>query len=530
MKDLAALLLPAEQRVHFLEEVKATLNPVQFETVRAVFEGAAELLGIVEANKTSIGRLCAQIFGPKTEKGRRLCGGLAKEAQPGKNRPGHGRGSHRRYTGARRIGVAHPDLKAGDPCPDCGRGKLRRQKEPARTVKLTAQPPVAANIHEMERLRCDACNTLFTAPAPEEAKGDKYDPTVGVMTGLLRYGSGMPSYRLERLQASVGVPLPAAVQWEQTVRTVEHLEVVKEHMMHLGAQAPLIHNDDTTMRIAGVRKEIEAEKKPGRTGIFTSGIVCEGLEEGRVSIRILLTGRNHAGENLGRVLDRRAKGLPPPLQMCDGLEHNEPSEHATKLCHCNVHARRQFVDIRTSFPEECRKVVEALGKVYEVEAQCRKQKVGPEERLRRHQEQSGPVMEAMRQEFQERMDQKKIEPNSGLGGAVKYMLGRWSTLTMFLKVPGAPLDNNETERLLKNAILHRKNSLHYRTQRGADVGDTFMTVIETCRANGVNPFEYMLAIVRNPKAVRADPGRWMPWNYEQATAGESGDPPTPQQP
>ena len=84
--------------------------------------------------------------------------------------------------------------------------------------------------------------------------------------------------------------------------------------------------------------------------------------------------------------------------------------------------------------------------------------------------------------------------------------------------------------LLKNAILHRKNSLHYRTQRGADVGDTFMTVIETCRANGVNPFDYMLAIVRNPKAVRADPGRWMPWNYEQATAGESGDPPTPQHP
>ncbi len=131
---------------------------------------------------------------------------------------------------------------------------------------------------------------------------------------------------------------------------------------------------------------------------------------------------------------------------------------------------------------------------------------------------------------EQQMDQKKIEPNSALGGAVKYTLKRWSTLTMFLKVPGAPIDNNEAERLLKNAILHRKNSLHYRTQRGADVGDTFMTVIETCRANGVNPFDYMMAVVRNPEAVRADPGRWMPWNYEQATAGESGDPPTPQQP
>jgi transposase len=527
MKDLAALL-PAEQRARFLEEVKATLTPAQFETVRAVFEGAAELLGILEAKKISIGRLRARIFGPKTEKGRRLCGGPTRE-NPGqeKKRPGHGRTSHRRYTGARRIQIPHSHLKAGDPCPDCGRGKLRRQKEPTRTVKVTAQPPVAAIIHEMERLRCDACNLLFKAPEPEEAKGDKYDPTVGVMVGLLRYGSGMPFYRLERLQKSIGVPLPAPVQWEQVVRTSKDLEVVVDYMMQLGAQAPLIHNDDTTMRIADVRKEIEADRKAERTGIFTSGIVCQGLEEGRVSIRILLTGRNHAGENLGRVLDRRAKGLPPPLQMCDGLKHNEPSKHATELCHCNVHARRQFVDIRSSFPEECRKVVETLGKVYEVEAQCRKAKVGPEERLRRHQQQSRPVMEAMRQEFQERMDQKKIEPNSGLGGAVKYLLERWSTLTMFLKVPGAPLDNNETERLLKNAILHRKNSLHYRTQRGADVGDTFMTVIETCRANGVNPFEYMLAIVRNPKAVRADPGRWMPWNYEQANKPEQPPAPTP---
>jgi hypothetical protein len=59
-------------------------------------------------------------------------------------------------------------------------------------------------------------------------------------------------------------------------------------------------------------------------------------------------------------------------------------------------------------------------------------------------------------------------------------------------------------------LLHRKNSLHERTQRGADVRDRFMTVIEIFRANGVNPFDYMLAMARNPEAVRADPGRWMP--------------------
>lgn len=93
-------------------------------------------------------------------------------------------------------------------------------------------------------------------------------------------------------------------------------------------------------------------------------------------------------------------------------------------------------------------------------------------------------------------------------------------------MPGAPLDNNTAERLLKTEILHRKNSLHYKTQKGAEVGDTFMTVIETARANGENPFDYMLAVVRNPEAVRADPGSWMPWTYRQ-TLGAATSPRAP---
>jgi hypothetical protein len=194
--------------------------------------------------------------------------------------------------------------------------------------------------------------------------------------------------------------------------------------------------------------------------------------------------------------------------MCDALKRNEPAEHPTELCHCLVHARRQFVEIRASFPEECRRVVQGLAEIYKVEAECRREELDPGQRLRRHQERSAPMLEKLRRQFQEEVESRKIEPNSGLGGAVGYLLNRWDTLTKFLKVPGAPLDNNETERLLKAAILHRKNSLHYKTQRGADVGDTFMTVIETCRANGVDPFEYMLAVVKNAEAARRDPGKW----------------------
>ena len=57
------------------------------------------------------------------------------------------------------------------------------------------------------------------------------------------------------------------------------------------------------------------------------------------------------------------------------------------------------------------------------------------------------------------------------------MLNHWEKLTRFLHVPGAPLDNSIRERALKKAILHRKNALFYKTQRGARVGDMYMSLI-----------------------------------------------------
>ena len=73
-----------------------------------------------------------------------------------------------------------------------------------------------------------------------------------------------------------------------------------------------------------------------------------------------------------------------------------------------------------------------------------------------------------------------MEPNSGLGKAITYLLRHWKALTAFLQEAGAPLDNNVCERALKRAILHRKNALFYRTLHGSQVGDLFMSLIHTC--------------------------------------------------
>jgi hypothetical protein len=200
--------------------------------------------------------------------------------------------------------------------------------------------------------------------------------------------------------------------------------------------------------------------------------------------------------------------------MCDGLAYNTPKGHPTVGCQCNVHARRNFVEIQGDFPEECRKVVTSYAEIYRTEGQIKAAGLSDQARLEMHQAKSQPVMEELKAWFTELVEGRKVEPNSTLGQAINYMQVRWKELTQFLRVPGAPIDNNVTERILKTSILHRKNSLFYRTQRGADVGDLFMTLVQTCRANATNPFDYMLTVVRNAQAAQSDPSQWMPWNYQ----------------
>lgn len=514
-EELKQLVGTEAERRAFLAEVSLGLPTAHCQRLERIFELVSWLLALLEMKNLSIAKLRQLCFGAATESARNVCGnkparglGLAKAR-------GHGRNSHRRYTGARRVPISHPTLRAGQTCPACAKGKLRPRKNPAVALAVSAQPPVGAVIHEMEQLRCDTCGQLFTAPIPPEAGVEKYDASVGVMVGLMRYASGMPFYRLERLQKSLGVPLPASVQWEQVQRVSESLEPVFSHLIKEAAQAPVLFSDDTGMRVGALRKEIQSEKNRKRTGIFTSGIVGKLSD---YSVSLFFTGRNHAGENLGHVLAHREGHRPTPLHMCDGLAQNNPKGPARTECQCNVHARRHFVELENAFPEECRKVVESFSVIYRVEAQAKAAGLTPEQRLVAHQTHSQPVMEELRAWLTEQMNSRKVEPNSGLGGAIAYMDKRWMPLTQFLRIPGAPIDNNEAERILKRCILHRKNSLHYRTVRGSKVGDIFMSLAETCRANQVNPFVYMMAIVRNSASVKANPQRWMPWNYQAALA------------
>ena len=193
-----------------------------------------------------------------------------------------------------------------------------------------------------------------------------------------------------------------------------------------------------------------------------------------------------------------------------------PKTFETLLANCLTHGRRNFVDLVPSFPEQCRYVIEALAEVYHHDKMAKEQDLSKDQRLRFHQERSGPVMERLKEWLQKQFDERRVEPNSSMGKAIAYMLNHWEPLTLFLRVPGAPLDNNLCEQMLKRAIQHRKNSLFFRTEHGAYIGDLFMSLIHTCTLNHVNPFHYLTTLQKHSSELFKNPKRWLPWNYLQA--------------
>lgn len=431
--------------------------------------------------------------------------------QPGQtSKPsGHGRNGADAFESAQKVEIKHQQLKSGDSCPECPKGKVYVQKEPKTLIRIVGQAPIQATRYDLERLRCNLCGQLFTAEPPEGVGADKYDETVGSMVAQLKYGSGMPFNRLENLERRLGVPLPASTQWEIAEDMAELLKPAHEELIRQGAQGEVFYNDDTGTKI------LKLERPPGdtRTGVFTSGIVSI---RGSDKIALFFTGRQHAGENLADVLRHRASGLSAPIQMCDALSRNEPKLSAgveALLANCLSHGRRQFVDVAENFPDECLYVLETLGAVYGVDAEAHEQQLSWNARLLLHQEKSGPLMDGLHQWMTAQLNGNKTEPNSGLGKAMKYLLRHWHKLTLFLRVPGAPLDNNICERALKMVVLLRKNALFYRTQHGADVGDLFTSLIHTCDLNKVNSFDYLTELQRHAQELKATPAEWMPWNY-----------------
>jgi hypothetical protein len=277
------------------------------------------------------------------------------------------------------------------------------------------------------------------------------------------------------------------------------LALIKEHSTILAAA-----------RAQGVASPTE------RIGMHTTALV---VQVGEHTALLYYSSRRHAGENLQGLLDKRAAGLAKPLAMSDALTSNAVADESRLIrCHCLAHGRRKFSDLEDVFPQECQVVLQVLSQVFDHDEQARQAQLSPQARLAYHQAQSQPLMEALKQWLATQMDDHLVEPNSALGKALVYMQKHWETLTRFLSVPGAPLDNNLAERALKLFIRQRKNSLFYKSEHSAYIASVLTSLIATCLYAGVNAVEYLVALQEHRTEVFADPAAWLPWAYASSRA------------
>jgi hypothetical protein len=441
----------------------------------------------------------------------------------GGHRPGTGRLGAEAYAGATRVECRHEELSVGQRCPVCGQGNLYALPAGVE-IRIDGNALLSAVRYELEKLRCSACGEMFTAGLPEGVGEEKYSAQARAVLAVSRYYLGVAGYRLQGYQTMLGVPVADATQWDQIEVVGDCAYKVFAQMEREAAQGELIFQDDTAVRILSLMKEnrdlvaqtqgLSTSKE--RTGMHTTALA---VRVGEHTAILYYSSRCHAGENLQRLLDKRQAGLAKPLAMSDALRSNEVADESILIrCHCLAHGRRKFSDLEEVFPHECQVVLEVLRQVFDHDEQARKEQLSPEARLAYHQVQSQPLMDELKGWLDKQIDDHLVEPNGSLGKAITYMQGHWTTLTRFLTTPGAPIDNNLAERLLKLFIRQRKNSLFYKNPHSAYIASVLTSLIATCIYAGVNAVEYLVALQEHRREVCADPAAWLPWVYASSRA------------
>lgn len=460
-----------------------------------------------------------------------------RQIDPNQN---HGRYGAQDYPGCPVVNVPFDDedLQQGF-CPACRACHTTAKllpKAPRVVVILKGQSLIAGRRYVLQRARCSVCEKYFTAPPPEAvvnqviaSPSDKlprhnkhYDVSCVTSLVIYHYYGGLPFKRLETLQAAQAVPMPDATQFDLIKQGYEDtFKPVIDQLRLCAARGQLFYFDDTPQRIL---EQIQLNQVSTQTqAVHATTLISQYNDH---SIVLFETNTSVAGKSFQSLLSERS-GDEDFISMSDASSQNFPNPknktgvNETLMAHwiislCLVHGRRPFLDcIKGLHDADARFVLDVISEVYEHERHCKMAKLEDKARLQYHQEHSGPKMEGLRIWLNNLYLQKKVEPNSPMGQAIRYLLRHWFWLTQFLRVPGVPLDNNFAERVLRILIRYRKASLFYRTFYGAELGDGLMSLLHTAGLGNINLFDYLNELQRQGEAVREHPMDWLPWTYQQ---------------
>jgi len=361
-------------------------------------------------------------------------------------------------------------------CPQCGGGlkEMGDQSEDSEEVSVVERRFVVVR-HRRKKYRCRCNAAVVTAPGPRKLiAGGRYSPEFAVEVAASKYLDHLPLERQVRIMDREGLTIDSQTLWNQIDVLARHLEPSYKALKQRVLSAPLVHADETYWRLMD-----------GSSSRWWAW--CTASMEA-VCYRIFSSRSQQAARSV--LADYRGVVMADGYGVYEALARAGPN---FTMAHCWAHVRRKFIEAEEYHPAPCREVLALIGQLYAVERLApRTEDWEPAERLalraRLRDERSRGVVAQIRRWAEE----QRPLPQSGLGKAIRYMIGMWPGLTRFIEDARIPLDNNVAERSLRGMVVGRKNHYGSRSRRGTEVAALFYSLFESAKLAGTEPKRYVL--------------------------------------
>ena len=403
-----------------------------------------------------------------------------------------------------RVEIIHDLPESEKACP-CGAELVRIGEEVSEKLDI-----VPAKIQVIRHIRpkyaCRACEgveddgpTVKTAPMPLQLIPQGIvTPGLLAHVAIAKYADALPLYRQEDQFARLGLDISRGTLAGWMIRVAKACDPLIDLIIEEIRSGPLVNMDETTVQVLA---------EPGRANTTKSFMwVARGGTPGKPVVLF----RYHP-TRAGCVAAEILGNFQGYLQT-DGYSGYEALGEREGIRHlgCMAHVRRKFVEVEKTTGKKAaggtaHAVLDLIGKLYGVERQAEKQKLAPEQIKALRAEKSSPILDKLKALLDARV--ATTPPKSLLGKAVSYALKQWDRLVVYLEDGRLRPDNNLAENAIRPFAVGRKNWLFSGHPRGADASATLYTLIETAKANGLEPYHYLRYLFEHLPAATTDAQR-----------------------
>lgn len=335
---------------------------------------------------------------------------------------------------------------------------------------------------------CDDCETLIQAPVPAQVI-DKGIPTAGLLAHVMiaKFADHLPLYRQESIFGRAGLAIPRSTLAQWVGMTGVQLQPLVDALRDVVIGQHVVHADETPVQMLA-----PGSKKTHRSYVwaYVTSQFCE------TAAVVYDFSPSRAGEHARNFLH----GWKGKL-VCDDFGGYKASfELGVSEIGCMAHARRKFFELhatnKSMLAEQALRYIQLL---YEIESEVRD--LEPDLRCRIRQEKAVPVMDRLHAWM---IAQRDVVPEgSAISRALDYSLKRWAALSRYLDDGAVPIDNNWAENQIRPWALGRKNWLFAGSLRSGKRAAAIMSLIQSARLNGHDPYAYLKDVLSRLPTQRA---------------------------